>query len=577
MGKFSTQVENLKEQTDLLREKLTQVTGVNCYNKSIGQCALVAAQNMEYNEDIKTIPESDLRYIRPNWYPDIKNILNQAIPLTVGTTTYYPAYIILTRDNTVKQTLYTSASTSNNAVNFMNSTGCSVYLFSDVVNNDINNQSSELLEITTTSSLTHIWDTTKDISNPDRPQEKVRWFIAYVTDTKKEFTIQPGATGYIELITGNCTIKSNSFLGSYMGNWEGYRSSIKYIEMQDSTSFTVLSSSIDSCAPFGMYSNLEEVIFPPSLTKITETKAYGTCFQGALSLKRVSFPNLQEISTGIFANCISLKHVDFPNTLVKIQAGSFFTACRNIRDVIIPDSVTFFKTTGNTFYECSNLVNVQFPDHLTDIELGSAFYNCNKLKSIVFPSALKFLKASSLCNNCYKLERVIIPNNLEEFNIGSLAQSCPNLKEDILPEYVKTLYLNTVYNAHTHLSYARFPRHDIYTNTTISILTTSYIELYADYDISNSIFGSDKSGYLLGSYLSAQWVKDLCSWLRDRTNETANTIKVGNTNIEKLENIYLTFNPNNKRDIQFDDITAETEGAISILEFITNQLNWTVS
>ena len=50
---------------------------------------------------------------------------------------------------------------------------------------------------------------------------------------------------------------------------------------------------------------------------------------------------------------------------------------------------------------------------------------------------------------------------------------------------------------------------------------------------------------------------------------------IGSTNIATAQNIWLTFNPNDKRDITW--VAAGTEGAINIVQFITEQLNWTLS
>lgn len=99
---------------------------------------------------------------------------------------------------------------------------------------------------------------------------------------------------------------------------------------------------------------------------------------------------------------------------------------------------------------------------------------------------------------------------------------------------------------------------------------SSYVKLYNDFNIS----GCDFTGNVNKRF---EWLRNLCIWLKDRTGEEAGTMIIGENNINNANNIYLTFNPNDKRDITFDGVTSETEGAISITEFITNQLNWTLS
>ena len=107
-------------------------------------------------------------------------------------------------------------------------------------------------------------------------------------------------------------------------------------------------------------------------------------------------------------------------------------------------------------------------------------------------------------------------------------------------------------------------------SSTATLPYVYYVELFNDFDIS----GVNLSGKC---QKTIQWLKDLCIWLKDRTGDTANTMIIGTDNLTNANNIYLTFNPNDKRDITFDGVTAETEGAMSITEFITTQLNWTLS
>ena len=61
--------------------------------------------------------------------------------------------------------------------------------------------------------------------------------------------------------------------------------------------------------------------------------------------------------------------------------GSFaFSACNNLNNVIIPDTVTVIRC--NAFRSCKNLKSVTIPDSVTTIEEG-AFPNCEKLTAFV--------------------------------------------------------------------------------------------------------------------------------------------------------------------------------------------------
>ena len=109
---------------------------------------------------------------------------------------------------------------------------------------------------------------------------------------------------------------------------------------------------------------------------------------------------------------------------------------------------------------------------------------------------------------------------------------------------------------------------------------TEYIELFKDFNISNINFTSYTPAgidYSNTAYIikHINWYKNLCIWLKDRTGEDANTMILGPKGLGIAQNIWLTFNPNDKRDITW--VEAGTEGAINIVQFITEQLNWTLS
>ena len=173
-------------------------------------------------------------------------------------------------------------------------------------------------------------------------------------------------------------------------------------------------------------------------------------------------------------------------------------------------------------------------------------------------------------NKLYSTEKLIIEMSNADFNqINDLA----NLKHLELKDVVGFNCSNSsMFNSSTKLKFVKLPStlKSIKMNSVSFFPYVEYFEMFNDFDISGLHFQGRTTK-------QAKWFKDLCVWLKDKTGDTANTMIIGTNNLTIANNIYLTFNPNNKRDITFDGVTAETEGAMSVVEFITENLNWTLS
>ena len=91
--------------------------------------------------------------------------------------------------------------------------------------------------------------------------------------------------------------------------------------------------------------------------------------------------------------------------------------------------------------------------------------------------------------------------------------------------------------------------------------------MYDDFDI---------SGWRLSNcYFSIECLKGICGWLKDKTGETANTMILGEQNINNLSNIYCVYDSETKQITDWVD--SGTDSAISGLEYITTVKNWTIS
>ena len=92
-----------------------------------------------------------------------------------------------------------------------------------------------------------------------------------------------------------------------------------------------------------------------------------------------------------------------------------------------------------SFYECTNLKNVQFPSHVDDLNFGSTFWGCTSLEYITLPSGIKSL--GDTFRNCTNLKEIVVPEGVEY--LGSSFYNCSNLESVSLPSTLKYMYGHT--------------------------------------------------------------------------------------------------------------------------------------
>lgn len=244
---------------------------------------------------------------------------------------------------------------------------------------------------------------------------------------------------------------------------------------------------------------ITNVSFPDSVTEIG-SKA----FFGCTGLKEAILPgNLEKLGASAFVGCSSLNYVWWPKTLQsfemdeenyyrpfsktgeelsvefeegmeKIPAGCF-TDVSNLKNVIIPDSVTdiglfAFAYTGLTevsvpaldedlgtseiFIECplekvelaegtkviyslmfakTDIRRIVFPDSVEKIG-SNAFFECDKLEEIELSEGLKEIGLAAF-NRCSSLKEVIIPDTVTKIDTAAF-QDCADLKKIIIPDSV---------------------------------------------------------------------------------------------------------------------------------------------
>ena len=532
---LSEQVESLKQQTDLLRESAGKLVGQDLTNYNIGNIASAI-------EGVTPEPEEEEGYVRPSWYPNVEDILNNAPVIVKDGVTYTPCVGALYLANEVTTACYKVGNTStSSAVNYYNCTGCDAYIFGDVVQNDIANANETTLEVGAT--ISHKWNEAFNITNPDpldTTGDAVRWAIWYSSNT---------ATTVTPYINGNWSLVE-LFIKNLVFNGDSFKSAsniipkcpIKYLKIFNSAKWASYMTNVSDNGVFNRLPLIEEIIMDCELVFAPNyNTSYGCQFYALYNLKKIEF-------NGGFKG---------------IPQYRFLSGCHKLSSIKLPQGISSFPSS---FLSSSQIKSFIVPD--TVKEINDFLLSESNVEHIVFNSSLE--KIGILSSALYNLKEIIIPDSVAQ--VGSIFIG-RNVQKVIIGSGLTSLTLNAT--QYITLDYLKIPQNITSISDNYGVLSMiKYVELYENFDISGMKFYQTSSTY---STLCKplQWLKDLCGWLKDRTGETANTMVLGTANLGNANQIFLTFDPDNKRNITWVD--EGTEGAISITDFITNQLNWTLS
>ena len=532
---LSEQVESLKQQTDLLRASAGKLVGQDLTNYNIGNIASAI-------DGVTPEPEEEEGYVRPSWYPNVEEILNNAPVIVKDGKTYTPCVGALYLANEVTTAFYKAGNTSTStAVNYYNSTGCDAYIFGDAVQNNIANANETTLEVGT--EISHKWNETFNISNPDpldTTGDAVRWAIWYSSNTAAAVTPYiHGNWSLVELFIKNLVFHNESF--SSMPS-SSVKCPIKYLKIFNSAKWTsFMNSKSSGSGVLGYLPLIEEIIMDCEL-------AFNLSLNSSIGYQ--------------FSNLTALKKIEFNGGIKGTPQYYFLSDCYKLSSIKLPQGM---NSIPHSFLRNSQIRNLVLPDTIK--EIGSYAFS-DRTEHIIFSSSLE--KIGSLSSSLSNLKEIIIPDSVvqvEEISIGR------SVKKFVIGSGLTSLKLSP--SKYITLDYLKIPSNIVSISDSNGALSMiKYVELYENFDISGMKFYQGTSSY---STLckTLQWLKDLCGWLKDRTGETANTMVLGTANLANANKIFLTFDPNNKRNITWVD--EGTEGAISITDFITNQLNWTLS
>lgn len=159
-----------------------------------------------------------------------------------------------------------------------------------------------------------------------------------------------------------------------------------------------------------------------SLEEAAAVTDLGTVFKNNSKIKTFDelkyFTGLTKIGSNTFYYCTSLEFVNFPNSIKTIEASVFY-GCSNLKSLVIPASVTSFSN-GSSYKTCTNLATII-------VEEGNRIYdsrdNCNAIiqksdsklilgcMNTIIPNTVKEIGAYAF-DNCYGLKKIDIPESV---------------------------------------------------------------------------------------------------------------------------------------------------------------------
>ncbi len=192
---------------------------------------------------------------------------------------------------------------------------------------------------------------------------------------------------------------------------------------------------IDGAQTYGMERNLYingELI---SDIEITTAKKIEYCaFNGCKNLKSVIIgDSVTEIGSQAFKYCCSLTEVVMGSNITNIGQEAF-RDCDSLKSIEIPNGLTVIE--DSTFHSCNSPTDISMGENITYIG-NFAFDGCYSLKSIEIPNSVTDIRSHAFAY-CSNLKSVEIPNSVTY--IGShVFYCCASLTNIVIPNSITSI------------------------------------------------------------------------------------------------------------------------------------------
>ncbi len=178
--------------------------------------------------------------------------------------------------------------------------------------------------------------------------------------------------------------------------------------------------------------------------------------------------DLSKVTTmsNTFYSCSSLESVIFPENMQNVRVmEQAFTRCSSLKSIDFSKcNLTNVLNMNNMFQYCVSLESIALPDSLTNIQnMNYMFHNCSSLQSVDFSNIglTKIITIYSMFEICPKLESVIFPKSSPErlTSITRLLLNCSSLTSIDLSMFtiLQTTSINSFIDGCTSLVSIDFP------------------------------------------------------------------------------------------------------------------------
>lgn len=209
---------------------------------------------------------------------------------------------------------------------------------------------------------------------------------------------------------------------------------------------------------------------------------------------------LTKIRPYLFAGFTNLQSVTLPDNLTEI--GDYaFSNCGSLSEITIPQSVT--RIGNSAFAYTYSLSELELPSNLT--YLGNYAFRYSHIRSIVIPGSIQ--SVPYMCFGDSLLEEVTLEHGVT--SIATDAFYCGGLRKAFLPNTLGD-YTNQIFSSSNRLNHI--------------ILEDGYNSTLNASRLGAGFIGEDYIDHLV----------DMLEALADRTGQTAKTLTLGSSNLNRL-------------------------------------------
>lgn len=155
-----------------------------------------------------------------------------------------------------------------------------------------------------------------------------------------------------------------------------------------------------------------EVTIPSKVNNTSVTAITRRAFYECKNLTDVIIPDsVLRIAEDAFSTCTNLVSVYIPDSVVSIGGGAF-AYCKSLKNITIPDSISSIE--GAVFADCTSLTSITIPDSVTSIE-NYAFDGCSNLSSVTISDSVSFIGPCAF-GGCTNLKNITFTGTKAQWN-----------------------------------------------------------------------------------------------------------------------------------------------------------------